>query len=226
MCLGMRPRPVSLLLTSRRFQRHPNFVLLTFDVSRRNHSIAQSTIQTKSKYWADTERILATLTPEELRHAASRAEAHQPIENSAVRTLLRSVSRIGGHALGSDSRKFNMFSQLKSSIVYHGFPVIYMTLNPGEKFSPLALSYAGVPIDMSSFEPQLFELSRRSKILLQNPLAVVTYFHNTVRTILATIVKGGLFGEVKHHFGVIEYQGRGTPHIHMLVRPPVDGIAC
>ena len=53
--------------------------------------------------------------------------------------------------------------------------------------------------------------------MLRNPLAVVEYFHMTVRTILSTLIKGGLFGELLHHYGTIEYQGRGTPHIHLLV---------
>jgi len=72
-----------------------------------------------------------------------------------------------------------MFSQLKSSVIYHGFPVIYLTLNPGEKHSPLALMYAGEAIDVKSFDPAQHELSRRSKLMLRNPLAVVEYFHTT-----------------------------------------------
>ena len=53
--------------------------------------------------------------------------------------------------------------------------------------------------------------------MLNNPLAVVEYFHNMVTTIIDTVLKGGMFGELLHHYGTIEYQGRYTPHTHMAV---------
>jgi Helitron helicase-like domain at N-terminus len=111
-----------------------------------------------------------------------------------------------------------MFSQLKSSIIRYGFPVIYLTLNPGEKHSPLALHYAGELIDFTAFSPEHHPLQHRIQVMLQNPLAVVQYFHTTIRAIIDKLLKGGLFGTLTHHYGTIEYQGRGTPHIHMLVR--------
>jgi hypothetical protein len=46
---------------------------------------------------------------------------------------------------------------------------------------------------------------------------VVEYFHTTVNIIINTLLKGGIFGELAHHYGTIEYQGRGTPHTHLLV---------
>jgi hypothetical protein len=110
-----------------------------------------------------------------------------------------------------------MFNQLKSSVIHYGFPVIYLTLNPAEKYSPLALCYAGHPIDITDFLPQHYSLKDRVKATLNNPLAVVEYFHNMVKTMLDTLLATSLFGSVKHHFGTIEYQGRGSPHIHLLV---------
>jgi hypothetical protein len=53
--------------------------------------------------------------------------------------------------------------------------------------------------------------------MLNNPLAVVEYFRNTVDTILKTMLKGGMFGELIHYHGPVEYLGRGPPHTHLLV---------
>ena len=55
------------------------------------------------------------------------------------------------------------------------------------------------------------------QIMLRYPLIVIEYFHTTMNTILSTLIKDGLFGELVHHYGTIEYQGWGTPHIHLLV---------
>jgi hypothetical protein len=76
---------------------------------------------------------------------------------------------------------------------------------------------SGVEIDISYFEPEHHNLQQRMKTMLDNPLAVVEYFHTTVDTLLKTLLKDSLFGTLTHHFGTIEYQGRGSPHIHLLV---------
>jgi hypothetical protein len=201
----------------RRFQRHPCFVMLAFDVLRRDHAIKQTSIQTCSKHWSMTDALLHSLAPEQLLEAANQAERYESISDPAVKVLLRAVDRVGTNVLGSDAKRFHMFSELKSLVIYRSLPIIYVTLNPGDLHSPLALFYAGEEIDISEFLPQNYSPSFRRETMARNPLVVVEYFHTTVQMILSALVKGGLFGEVLHHYGTIEYQGRGTPHIHLLV---------
>ena len=102
-------------------------------------------------------------------------------------------------------------------MVYHGCPFIFFTINPGERHSPIALFYAGEEIDVQTFDPQLYSSSNRWKTMLKNPLTVIEYFHNLIWTIIHTCFKGGMYGELTHHYGTIEYQGWFTPHIHMAV---------
>jgi hypothetical protein len=211
-------------LNIRRFQAHPSFVVLTFDISRRDHTIKQTSIQMRSKSWSNTEYLLQSLTSIQLNNAANEAEQHRPISDPAVKALLQAVNRVSASMTGSDSKRFYMFSELKSSVIYQSLPATYITLNPGEIYSSLALLYAGEQINVSTFSPYDYTVSSRRETMLQNPLAVVEYFHTTVRTILSTLIKGGLFGELLHHYGTIEYQGRGTPHIHLLV--PSTHIFC
>jgi hypothetical protein len=132
--------------------------------------------------------------------------------------LLSSVSRAYSNIPGSDDKKAQLLVQLKSLIVQYGCPVIFLTLNPGDNFSPLALFYSGEEIDLTNFEPDHYPYEDRARRLVTNPLAVVEYFHNTIRSIIEGPLKKGLFGELQHHFGTIEYQNRGTPHIHLAVR--------
>jgi hypothetical protein len=70
---------------------------------------------------------------------------------------------------------------------------------------------------VTDFVPERFPYLEHMKSMLANPLAVIDYFHNTVAAIIAAVIEGGMFGQGAHHYGVIEYQGRGTPHIHILV---------
>jgi hypothetical protein len=56
--------------------------------------------------------------------------------------------------------------------------------------------------------------------MLDNSLAAVEYFRNMVDTILKRMLKGGMFGELIHYHGTVEYLSRGPPHTHLLVRNP------
>jgi len=105
--------------------------------------------------------------------------------------------------------------------VYHGLPQIFITLNPKDNISPIALFYAGGErINVKSFYPHLYMAGDRLKTMLNNPLATMEYFHNTIDTIIQTMLKGGMFGDLIHYHGPIEYQGRGTPHAHLMVHSP------
>jgi hypothetical protein len=161
--------------------------------------------------------LLESLEVDDLLKAAEEAEKYQPISDPRVKGLLKMIARIGSTAAGSDEKKSYLLTQLKCAMIYHGCPIIFLTLNPGERHSPIALFYAGEKIDLESFDPKLYNSEDRLKRMVDNPLAVIEYFHSTITTIIEKVLKGGVFGVQTHHFGTIEYQGRYTPHIHMAV---------
>ena len=191
--------------------------MIAFDIVRREQSMSKVNIRTKQRAWKKTQQLLEALSTEDIRLAAEQEQKYHKINNPAVLELLKCLSQIGSATLGSDERKSYMLTELKSSIVYHGCPVIYLTINPGDRHSPLALLYAGVQINVDNFIPDEYSFTERVKKLLQNPLAVVEYFHNMIHAIIEGVLKEGMFGEIAHYYGTIEYQGRFTPHMHMAV---------
>ena len=209
--------PCSPLTCIRRFQGHRGFVVLCYDLLRRGHSLRKSNLITSRDTWATTGPLLRSLTDERLEIAARQAAQHKPITDSAVKKLLAMVNSIGSTDPGSEERKSHLLARLKSATVYFGLPQIFITLNPADTISPLALFYAGERIDVKAFHPRLYTAGERLKTMLDNPLAVVEYFRNTIDTIIETMLKGGMFGELIHYQGPIEYQGRGTPHAHLVV---------
>ena len=149
----------------------------SFDISRLNHNSSKTNVLARRKNWHATELLLASLTAEQLLEAASKAEKYQPITDTAVQALLKDVARVGSTA---DERKSYMLAQLKSSIVHFGCPLIFLTINPHERYTPLALFYAGEEINIRKFQPELYSLSKRLKRTLGNALAEVEYFHNMI----------------------------------------------
>ena len=214
--------------SSGRFQSHSTFVAACFNVARLEHSSLKVWLQTSYKSWETTEPLLASLTLPQLSVASKQASKHEAVTDPAVKALLNKVSLIGRSFPGSDAKKACMLAELKSSIVRYGCPVVFLTLNPGEQDSPLALYYAGEKINMSDFDPGAFPDSARLRTMMANPLATVMYFHNTVKAVIDGPLKGGLFGELQFFYGPVEYQvrcyrllvtsqGRGTPHVHLLL---------
>jgi hypothetical protein len=202
----------------RRFQGHRGFVVLCFDLVRRRHSLRKTNLITSRDHWETTRPLLQSLTEERLTTAAQQAARHMPISDAGVKKLLAMVNTIGMNDPGSEERKSQLLARLKSATVYYGLPQIFITLNPADNISPLALFYAGERIDIKSFHPHLYTAGHRLKTMLDNPLSVVEYFRNTIDTIIETMLRGGMFGDLIHYYGPIEYQGRGTPHAHIVVR--------
>ena len=149
--------------------------------------------------------------------AADQAQKHQKISDPGVLTLLSHINRVGATSAGSDEKKSHMLTELKSSIVHYGCPIVFLTLNPGDRHSPLALYYAGQEIDLKTFDPHLWSSAKRLEVVMDNPLGMVEYFHMTIKAIIEGPLKHGLFGEMRHHYGIIEYQEQGSPHIHLAV---------
>ena len=147
-------------LMIRRFQAHSAFVVSSFDISRLNHNSSKTNVLTRRKTWPAMALLLESLTAEQLMEAASQTEKHQPITDPAIRELLKGVARIGSIASGSDERKSYMLAQLKSSLVHFGCPLIYLTINPHERYSPIALFYTGEDIDIRKFQSKWYSLSK------------------------------------------------------------------
>ena len=123
------------------------------------HNRSKTNVQTNRSTWPATQRLLEKLTPEELTEAAQQAQTYRPITSPGVRELLKVVSRVGVTAAGSDEKKSYMLTELKSSMVYYGCPVIFLTLNPAELHSPISQFYAGEKIDELQFRPTMHSAS-------------------------------------------------------------------
>jgi Helitron helicase-like domain at N-terminus len=118
------------VLTSRRFQSHAAFASLCFDITRRSHNNSKVHVQSTWNTWPQTTALLEKPTSEELLEAAEQARQYRPITNPAVKELLKAITRVGSTSAGSNEKKSHMLAELKSSVVYHGCPIIFITLNP------------------------------------------------------------------------------------------------
>src|SRR5947207_5472605 len=123
----------------RRFQADTDFVVVSFDLMRREKVLTDVNIRATRTTWERTRYLLESITPHEFEHAIRLQQHHQPIQNPAINQLLKLLGQIGMASPGSDDKKSYMLTELKSSVVFYGMPVIYLTINPVDRNSPLPL---------------------------------------------------------------------------------------
>ena len=113
--------------------------------------------------------------------------------------------------------------------LFHGGPTIWITINPADIHDPIAQVFAGETIDLDQFNSLLGPDSQcRVKNIASNPYAAARFFDCIVCAMLETLMaiksqgsrvtsEMGILGQVAAYFGVVEAQGRGTLHLHMLM---------
>ena len=114
--------------------------------------------------------------------------------------------------------------ELKSMIVQMGSPLFYLTLTPND--TRHFLSYLFCLKDPSTFNFESNDMTDEKFRGIQNsssPVSLAEFFNTIVATIITCMFgdgnknKDGIFGKLRAYYGMVETQGRGTLHIHILL---------
>ena len=218
-----RPRKLSfqawvthcLKFHDQRFVRHKLFAFVCQNVRQRHEYNRRASLRCKSGQATATKQRLEEITAHDLTIMADllqkkkRLSADQYTDMQTLLTELRSVAAPVDNTLFAKLFRRN---ELRAMICYNGLPEIWFTLNPADNRHPLVAIFAGKDL-ATALNLSVFE---RCRLLAENPLAPALFFHKCVE-VFVNMLKNGLLGEYKGHYGVIEAQGRGSLHIHMLV---------
>jgi len=108
-------------------------------------------------------------------------------------------------------------------------PSLWITINPSDTHNPVVQILAGKQIDMDNLlviaGP---DSDHQARNVANDPYAASKYFFFIINTVLCTLfgitakrnrifTTMGLLGHLKAYFGVVEAQGQGTLHLHMLL---------
>ncbi|CAF4661687.1 unnamed protein product, partial [Rotaria sp. Silwood2] len=120
--------------------------------------------------------------------------------------------------MGSTYSRTALRTRIHALIYNQGLPSIFLTLNPADIHSPVALYFAGVKLDLDNIQiEQLMTTYKRAEIIASHPVATAKFFHLLITNILDTMIVGGVLGPIKAYFGTVENQGRGSLHLHLLI---------
>jgi hypothetical protein len=188
-------------------------------LQRRDACFHAQLIATKPYFQASADEIQSLNSKDiEIALDNSSKRTYNSESNGAVSKLLRHIKTIGGRVMGSAYSRTALRTRIHALIFNQGLPSIFLTLNPADIHSPVALYFAGIKLDLDNIKnEQLLNTYKRAEIIASHPVATAKFFHLLITNILDTMIVGGVLGPIKAYFGTVESQGRGSLHLHLLI---------
>ncbi len=104
-----------------------------------------------------------------------------------------------------------------------------MTINPTDVHDPVVQIFAGKEIDMDNFDPRVGPNATQRAFMVAHDLYAATKFFFFIVNLVLTALFGmkttkdrvhagvRLLGKLSAYFSIVEAQGRGSLHVHMLL---------
>ena len=213
----------------RRFATHHTFPFVVFAIIQKREAMHSAQLQMRRKDFERDAIALASITVADLKKAEVQEGQKEHISNPRVRMLRNHVVAANGRVEGSDNACAQYRGMIWGTSLFLGGPSLWITINPADVHDPVAQVLAGEAIDLDQFNNLLGpDAGRRAEVIASNPYAAAEYFNLIIRAVLEELfgvkkTKGhvtshtGILGGISSYFGVVEAQGRGTLHLHMLM---------
>ena len=131
---------------------------------------------------------------------------------------MKHIRVISGHVMGSAHSRSALRTKIHALCFNLGLPSLFVTINPADIHSPVALYFSGVDLDLDNVILKKMGTSyERAQLIATHPVATAKFFNCLVKSILKCLVLGGVLGPTKAYFGTVESQGRGSLHLHLLI---------
>jgi hypothetical protein len=223
-------RPVSINLkehiryllsyNDRRFETNNSFIFVVFNLLQRRDACFHAQLIASKPYFQSSADEIQSLNSNDIELVLENTakKIYNSESNSKLNKLLQHIKTIGGRVMGSAYSRMALRTQIHSLIYYEGLPSLFVTINPADIHSPVALYFAGVKLNLDNIQyEQLMDAYRRAEIIASHPVATAKFFHVLITNILNIMIVGGVLGPIKAYFGTVESQGRGSLHLHLLI---------
>ena len=143
--------------------------------------------------------------------------------NATTTAVFKAMNIISKVAPFSQLTKRKNLQELTATMINKGSPSLYLTMTPDDTKHPLA--FALQVNDPTSFDwdkdyDMITSKAFRQTLAKNNPVGCSLFFHHIVSEILNNLCstnQTGIFGDIAAYYGMVETQGRGTLHIHILL---------
>lgn len=209
-----------LSYNDRRFETNYSFMFVVFNILQRRDACFHAKLIATKPYFKSSAQEIQLLKSDDIETALKNIaeKTYDAKANKTISKLVNHIKTVGGRVMGSTYSRMTLRTKIHSLIFNQGLPSIFLTLNPADVHSPVALYFAGVKLDLDNIKPELLvDTYKRAEIIASHPVATAKFFHVLITSILDTMITGGVLGPIKAYFGTVESQGRGSLHLHMLI---------
>ncbi|CAF1366873.1 unnamed protein product [Adineta steineri] len=209
-----------LCYNDRRFETNHSFIFVVFNLLQRRDACFHAQLIATKPYFRSSAQEIHSLNTSDIEAALKNISTgtYNKGSNKALGKLVNHIKTIGGRVMGSAYSRTSLRTHLHAMIFNQSLHNIFLTLNPADIHSPVALYFAGVKLDLDNVQAkQLMDAYKRAEIIASHPVATAKFFHILISNILDTLILGGVVGPVKAYFGTVESQGRGSLHLHLLI---------
>jgi Helitron helicase-like domain at N-terminus len=213
----------------KQFRTHHSFSFVAFSIQQKQSTLLSAKVHMHQQDFEADSELLAELRVWDLQQAQVDEDAHWPIQNEAVKSLWRHLYATSSHIMGSSQMRMTYWSQIWGTCLWLRPLSLWLTINPMDYEDPIAQILAGECINMDFFMSLLGPNANEwATNIARDPFASASFFNFTIRTTLETLFgihitpqqiesHMGILEFVNRYFGVIEAQGRGSLHVHMLL---------
>jgi len=232
-----RTRPISfkrhvrwcLQYHDRRFRLHHSFPFAVFGMQQKREALSSARLQMNHSGFAKVAEVFSTLHHRDLEKAAQEEAKGERFSDSRIRLLRQNLTATATRITGSDQARASYRSMILSTTYALNPPSIWLTINPNDLQDPIAQVFAGEDIDMDAFNNLAGpDADQRARNIAADPYAAAKFFKFLIDLLIREVFgvnatpnrvhsREGIFGFVSAYFGVVEAQGRGTLHLHILI---------
>ncbi len=203
------------------FERDPNFAFICWNIIQKAQVRQNSAFSIKAGSHREIVRELEELGPAldklaEKWHTHPHAKAETEIEKKA-HALLNKLKVVNKDLHNSMGYKLCRRNEIRALIKQYSTPALFITINPSDYNNPLVAVLAGKSISewqsMTDFERMAF--------IAKHPAVVAQFFDAIMNSFIKLVLRYnngvGYFGKCSAYYGMVETQGKGTLHCHMLI---------
>ena len=204
------------------FQADPNFAYVCWNILQKREINKTASFRTNLEYQQTivTELNEIGSTIPDLISKWEKDPTAKPSnrkEKQAIRILDR-LKLVAKHLRGSSGYKVCRRNEIRALMKKYSTPALFMTINPADVYHPLLGVLGGKEV----VEWQAMDRHQRAVFVARHPGPAAQFFDAMIKAFLNIIVRhgkegGGLFGECETYYGMVEAQGRGTLHCHLLL---------
>lgn len=212
-----------------RFRLDKQFYFDLFGIQQKREVMQRTMLTVRRKDWPRISAGMANVTDNELKEAIAQERAGATVTNQAIADFIRLTTVARATVVGSDASRSRFRADIWGTTVVLGNAFIFLTINMVDHHDPIAAFLVGDDINLDDFDNLLGRSDTdRAARIIADPFNASLYFNVVVQAILEHLlgvtVKGGrvqaiqgVLGVISAYFGVVEAQGRGNLHLHLLI---------